>query len=401
MNFKKKKISTRSLVFVFLISLISCSLVMNLTNALEKEGGLDPGGYYLEYFEYSNQTESRIDEYNSNRLVFNPEQNKFSLFSENNVSVYLFNETELSKYLAGDEFVSKKVWINITKVDQKITYQYLINEYNLDTFIHTNEEGEKEKKAYAYVIIDNEINGLNQYSLRIQYENRLNEFLENFFRIAIVLAFSYCSYRFLRRSKIEKEENEEIKAHILMNYGLGLTAGALATLVWEIFHWYRIMSPRDNWENVFEFKDMPIEIFSANYLSFLTMLCLGLAIMFLSNTVERDVQNKKIPYFTYFLMSMEALLFLGIFVPVILVVVIYIWIISLALSGINIIASYVKVVKHVTGVVKKNVLKLAIGLTLTYTILPMRIFISPEYVANLIVLISLYVMYDGISATYY
>ncbi len=383
-------------VGIAILAVAISTLFITPAAAVDTQVSLSAGEAYTEYFDYSNTTDTSEKEFRKTHLVIYKTPEAIDFVSDINCSVYLMNDAQLASYLTNGTIESNYAWTNTTEIQYAITFDRLTNELNLDYFEKTNSDGKTELIAYCYFVIVNEEYTINQFSLRVRYDNKLIAFLTDFFEHLLVFMFFAVSITLFVKAKKEKEAEEEIKAHILNNYGFGLFCGGIATLVWEIYHWYRELHPEDRWVGYFIFEFEPIENFSTNYLSFVSLIALGLAILFMSNTIEKDVQQKKIPYFTYFLVLMEGLLILGMFIPIILTWIMYIWIVSVALAGLNLLYSYIMVIRQVSGPVKTKTLKLVIGLFVTYLIVPMRVYIFPEFIPNMIASIFMMVMYEGL-----
>jgi hypothetical protein len=136
--------------------------------------------------------------------------------------------------------------------------------------------------------------------------------------------------------------------------------------------------------------------FSAQTLSFVTFTALGFSLVFMSWTVEKNVQNRKVPYLTYFLLANQGALIVGIFVPALLYVVIFTWIASLALVAVNIAFAYIKATAASTGQLRKKSLFILFGLLFTFTFIILRDYVRPNFVGNFVVICFMIFLYKGL-----
>ncbi len=98
------------------------------------------------------------------------------------------------------------------------------------------------------------------------------------------------------------------KAKIYRNYASGLLFGGLGIGIWAIYHNIYDSDPYVWWSNALTIPNLPTTFISNNLLILISFFCLGGSIVFISNTVERDIQQKRHPYFTELLILMEFLL---------------------------------------------------------------------------------------------
>jgi hypothetical protein len=142
-----------------------------------------------------------------------------------------------------------------------------------------------------------------------------------------------------------------------------------------------------------------IPIFTDIILSFATFVSLGFSIMFMSNTVERKVQNKKIPIFTYILLVAELLMLAGLLVPEMLLIVTYPWIAALLLAAFNVLATYIKVARITTGALKRQAISVLLYLTALYLSMALlRVLINPELFANALSSIFVIGLYNSLKS---
>jgi hypothetical protein len=345
-----------------------------------------PGSFHVEYFEYSNYTEADALKNAQTHLVLFSEAQKISFASERACSLFILNESEMLHYVNGMPFVAKRTWANITTVDEELTYQKLVGEYGIETY-EFNKAGDRVTKyAAMYFAVQNEVNNTNRFSLRVGYKNEFVIFVEDFFRIVITFVFFYFGMKLLLDARQARKENQLSKTHMYKNYGIGFFFGGITTLVWEIYHWYARLDATESWIQPLKFDAMPdIPIFSKNLLSFVTFMSLGFSIMFMSNTVEKMVQNKKIPIFTYILLAMELLMIGCIFIPQILLFVFYPWVIALILDAANVLITYLKVAHITSGGLKKQAISIFLYLLLLYVSISLvRTLVVPEFAGNIL-----------------
>ncbi len=194
-------------------------------------------------------------------------------------------------------------------------------------------------------------------------------------------------------SRKRKEDNPH-EAHMMKSYGLGFLFGSIATFAWQIYDYYVEANPNEEWKGIFEL-DIGSPVFGDNILSFATFFCLGFSIVFISNTVERDVQRRK-PILTNILIFAECLFLVAMFYPVIALYIIYAWIVVLSITGVNIVITYIKLIWSTTGEVKKKALFVFLGVFLTFASLAMRNFILPNMIPNAIGVFFIYVTYFAV-----
>jgi len=211
------------------------------------------------------------------------------------------------------------------------------------------------------------------------------------------LAFSWLGFQLIIDGLKEKKDEEDLQASIYIKYGFGFLMGSLATASWEVYNWYKVYHPREDLNPSLAFKDMPFEAIAGNLLTFLTFLCLGLSILFISWTVERDVQQKKIPYLTIALIVAEVFMAIGIVVISILPVVIVLWLIAMILSLINVLGAYLKIILNTQGQIRKKVSFIFIGLLGTFGCIGLRDFFEVNFMFNFAGAIFILVLYRGIA----
>nr|MDO8108702.1 hypothetical protein [Candidatus Sigynarchaeota archaeon] len=344
-----------------------------------------PNQFHIEYYEYSNNTDTDAARNAQTHLVLYKEGEAISFIAEKNCSLFLLNETEMLHFVGGQPFISKHIWANITLVELAISYQLLTVDYEVETYLF-NKTGEKPAQiATMYFAVRNEVNDTNYISLRVGYKNELLAFIDDFFRVVVFFTFFYFGMKLLFDARQARKENQASKTHMFKNYGIGFLFGGFTTGIWEVYHWYTRLDPSEVWIQPLAFEQMPdVPIFSKNLLSFVTFVALGFSILFMSNTVEKMVQGKKIPFFTYILLVAELLVISCIFIPVILLYVVYIWIGTLALAAVNVIITYIKVSRITTGQLKKQALSILISLIVMYlSISLVRIYVQPEFIGNI------------------
>jgi hypothetical protein len=346
--------------------------------------GPGPGSFHVEYFEYSNFTDADAVKNAQTHLVLFSEPQKISFASERACSLFILNESEMLRYVNGTPFVAKKTWANITTVEEELTYQKLVGEYGIETY-EFNKTGDRlTRYAAMYFAVQNEANNTNRFSLRVGYKNEFVIFLDDFFRIVITFVFFFYGVKLLLDARQARKEGHASKTHVYNNYGIAFFLGGIATLLWEIYHWYEALDASVAWIQPLKFEQIPnLPILSQNILSFVTFVSLGFSILFMSNTVEKKIQNKKIPIFTYILLVAELLVVGCVLVPAIFLFVFYPWIVALLLTAANILITYLKVARITSGSLRKQAVTIFSFLLALYLCISLvRILVIPEFVGN-------------------
>jgi hypothetical protein len=393
MENKKKHYKSR---FYIIFSILVLIFLTNFASAaIRIKPTLEKGENFIYSYERAEKSDEDLEYKKSRNLMFWTNELFFHFESEANCSILIVNATQRTDYLVGSNITPKMRWDNITTLDLKILYS-TFEEMGLEYVNITQDDGTIERVIRLFFIIENEVDESNTFSFRIEDRNELREFMDLAFEQLIYITFFLLGFRLIYHSFEAKKNQEAVKSKIMVNYGLGLIMGGLATLGWEFYHWYRKLNPSDSWEKIFVIEDFPIDLISGTYFTWGTFLCLGFSIMFMSLTVERDVQQRKMPYLTYFLILMQSLILLGLFVLVILPYVLIVWIAVLVLTVINIGVAYLKIIFASTGSVRKKATIILIGIVLTFAVIGLRDFILPNFVPNALGCIFAVVMYKGI-----
>lgn len=366
--------------------------------AIDTKMELVQGGYYIEYFEFSNRTEASAERQAQTRLVLFREHPSISFMSENPCSLYILNETEMLNLVSNAPFVAKKAWTNITSHQELVQYQKLTEEYGVETYLVDKPGGQPTMMAAMYFAVVNEADDHTQFSLRVAFANPLVTFFEDFFRIVVSFVFFYFGVKLLRDARQASRENLESKKHVYKNYGIAFFFGVLTTSVWEVYHWYARLDVTSSWLKPLEFARMPdLPLFTANILSFVTFVSLGFSIIFMSNTVERMVQSKKVPILTYLLLAVELLMVACIFVPDILLYVFFAWIGVLFLAAINILLTYIKIARITSGALKRQAIWITTCLVALYLSISLgRTLVTPEILGNVLSTIFIIGLYNSL-----
>jgi hypothetical protein len=368
-----------SSLFIFMI-LEPASAVIDIKKELIQ------GKSYIEYYEYSNNTDADAARSAQWHLVLYSERETISFASERNCSLFILNETEMLKFVAALPFVAKKTWANTTSVEMVLTYQVLTADFGVETYLYNKTGAKSARLAAMYFAVRNEVNSTNYFSLRVSYKSELVNFLNELFGIVITFTFIFFGVRLLLDARQAEKESKPSKKHMYKNYSIAYFFGGLTTLVWELYRWYQRLDPTETWIQPFKFEQMPVEqipIFSENIFSFVTFVSLGFSIMFMSNTVERVVQNKKVPIFTYILLVAELLMVACLILPGMILFIVYPWIGAIALAAFNILATYIKVAHMTTGNLRRQAISILLCLTALYlSISLVRVLVQPELVGN-------------------
>ncbi len=375
---------------IFLGALCLITMLKPGSAAINYEKELMPDQFHVEYFEYSNNTEADAAKSARTHLVLFAETQKISFVSENLSSLFILNETQMLRFVNGTSHTAKKTWANITSVEEELTYQKLVGEWGIESYLFNKTAQDPEAKPYRYAamyfVVLNEANATNSFGLRVGYKNEFLIFLEDLFRVVVTFVFFLFGAKLLLDARQARKEKQVSKTHMYKNYGIGLFFGGLTTFIWEVYHWYARLDPAETWLQPLVFNDMPdVPIFSKNILSFVTFMALGFSIMFMSNTVEKMVQNKKIPIFTYILLVMELLMIGCIFFPSVFIYVFYPWVIALGLDAANVLITYLRVAHMTTGDLKKQAMSIMFYLLFLYLCISLvRTLVVPEWVGNIL-----------------
>jgi len=339
--------------------------------------------------------------------------------STQKVSVYVLNETEMIKGLNSNwslsQFTPKNssellTWINTTYIlETDLSYQHFKNDWGLENDTTLDKNGNPVYGISFYIVIINEYGGYTEYSLKWQTPNVVIEALGTFFSTFIyVVLFGLGILLLLRGRNENKNPERKGVASKYNNYGYGLICGGIATCSWQVFQWWRAADPEVTWSGTLSFTSMPMWVLggalSQNLLTFVSLACIGGSLSFMSNTIERDIQKKKIPYLTYALWIAElaiiAFAFLVTMAPDLIIVfgvIIYAWVVALVLVGVNIFITYLKVCIQTTGILRKKSIIIIVSLLLTFGGMILRAYIKPDLLANAIGAIFALCLYKGLT----
>ncbi|MFX0098587.1 MAG: hypothetical protein ACFFCS_03330 [Candidatus Hodarchaeota archaeon] len=387
-----KKTFAISLAFIGVFAIF---FLVQSTSAFEMGATLEPKGqeprdYTWDIAGYSNTTENEFDFFRGEKLNFYWEPIKIVFESQYKASVFLFNRTQFLVFCENRSanWNATRIWDNTTSIDVTLSWDLLMS-WGVSWENVTNDENVTTKVANMYFVVLNENDEVNRVYLKVGSENEVMAFFGDFFSTFVFVAFFILCIALFRASRKEQKEDRKVKAKIYRNYGLALFFGGLVTCVWTVYNWIRYFTPSLAWSNPLEFNAMPIDVFGTNILAFVSFLAVGLSMASMSYTVEKDIQQKKYPYFTIFLMAMEIANIVFAFIteanleliPV-YAVIMWIWIGSAIVAAANILITYAKIVKTSAGRLKKQAIHIMFSLTLAYVFLICRLFINPEFIAN-------------------
>ena len=386
----------RILVFMIFFGVSIFSILSGVQQTAGYTNANMPNGNSLESHEYSEQSDIADEYEHKNKLVLYEPDTTISFLSEKEYSVYILNESQMLAYLNNQPFIAKKEWLNTTKFEVEISFAILTDDFGLESYPTEAGDEDSVENVPFWILVHNELNETNNFKLNVNSIDKLDNFLWLSSRHLLFITFFSFGIALLIFGHQKKKEEEEHKAHIANNWGFGLITGGFATLTWEILGWYTEFHPEENWNSIFEFPGMPVVWIYAHYLTFISLIGLGLSLLFMSNSVERDVQQKKIPRLTFFLLFMEIMLIAGILFVAILEIIIYVWIFAVALAAFNIFATFGKLVKQTTGDMQKQAIMVLLGIFLSYISLVLRDFIRPDYLMNFMGMIGVYILYKGV-----
>jgi magnesium-transporting ATPase (P-type) len=171
-------------------------------------------------------------------------------------------------------------------------------------------------------------------------------------------------------------------------------------------------APQDFYQNFFGYSLFPSWVLggvASNILAFVTFACIGGSLIFMSNTLERDIQQRKVPFFTYFLLATEiAIIAFGAgtavalntsafsIVQTLLGVIVYVWVVSLVLVALNIVIAYIKVAAQATGSLRSRAVLLLVSLLVVFVVLVLREFINPPFLPDGIGILFAFGLYKGV-----
>jgi hypothetical protein len=335
-------------------------------------------------------------------LVLYQDPKTWEFISTNLTSIYIVNETEAIKGLNASwsltAFTPKLVVANVSSHSwPELTYQVATGTWHVENYTTISSKNETTYIAVFYIVIMNEADGFTQYSVKWATTNVVVASLNDMFENLIYMMLFICGSALLIRNRAERKRTQ-------FNYGLGLIAGGVATFVWKAFYYWRDSDPLVNWNQYFSYPEMPNVLgFSSNTLAFVSFVCLGLSLGFMSNTVEKDIQNKKIPVFTYFLVLTELaivifafLLKISIILQGTFTVIMYVFIGAFIAVAINLLITYIKLVSQ-TGNLKRKALLIMISLSLTVGGVILREFLRPVFVPNMMATVFTLVLYKAIT----
>jgi hypothetical protein len=387
-----------------LLSFMFGFFVRNAGAVDERRGELypkgDPKSIYFERYELSwNGQPPAVPR----ALILYQDPKSWDYLSTNLTSIYIVNETEAVKGLNMNwsltTFTPKLVIDNVTSHSwPEITYQVVTETWRVENDTTVTSSGETVYNAVLYIVIMNEVDGYTQFSVKWETANVLVASLNDMFENLIYIVLFICGTALLIRYHAERKR-------AYLNYGLGLIAGGVATFVWKAFYYWRGSDPFVNWNKTFLYPEMPNVLgFTGNVLSFVSFVSLGLSLMFMSNTVEKDIQNKKIPFFTYFLLLLELavivfafLLKLSIELQSTFTVIMYAFIGAFLAVAANLVFTYIKLAVQTTGIVKRKAILIILSLGLTIGGVVLREFLRPVFIPNMMGTVFTLVFYKAIT----
>jgi hypothetical protein len=200
------------------------------------------------------------------------------------------------------------------------------------------------------------------------------------------------------KSRQELRENEALKSRLFRNYAIGYTLGGFGTLIWKIDMWYSTIHPEQNWLRPL-YLDIGLEGITDSYLTIITFFFLGFSVMFMSLTVEKDVLQRKKPWFTLHLLIITCLLVPFSFNPISLNIIIIWWILALMIAVTNIGLIYLRIILKSRGKIRKITLYVVIGFLGTFLCVIFRDFGNFDYIFNILAIIFAIVFYYGMTKT--
>jgi hypothetical protein len=342
-------------------------------------------------------------------LYLTPDELEF--LSSDKTSLYIFNETEYAVAIQTGwnwgTLVPKKAWTNITELNIQLSYKLLHEEWGVENkTVEDTKTGDKMGSVTLWVVVVNEMDTATSISLKWQTRSTIINNLDITFEMLLPIVFFYLAVLLLIQRKKETQNNESMKAQIYLNYGLGLLIGGVAATIWVVYRTLRLENPMVTWSEALNFSEMPIEGITANLLFLITLVCLGGSVVFISNTVERNIQRKQKPHFTYLLILMEFLI-IGVTsllkmygnstaLDGVFIMTFWIWIVIFLLTGINVLLTYLKLVIQTTGIIRRKSGIIFIGALFTFVLIGLRDFIHPQFIASLLGAVFAIVLYKGI-----
>ncbi len=411
------KLTNRSRAILFCTGFIVFFLIVQNVSALDEiRGDLSPKGQINSAIVVQRLTETWDGKSPSqpSRITLTPDTNIMVIRSTQHISIYAVNETEMIKGLNSSwslsQFLPKKSWINQTSIlEPNITYQHIKRDWGVENFTMIDKDGKPVYNVVFYIVIMNEENTLTQYSFKWKTGNPVVDAMEMVFFNLVYMMFFLLGFALLYKAiKARKNPDRKVIAHSYMNYAWGLIAGGIGTFAWQFTSFWSALDPAFDWSGITAYKAMPAwvlgGVLSTNVLTFLTLICLGGSLFFMNNTIEKDIQNRKVPYLTYFLLVTElAIIAFAFVLPIapdlkdVLGVIVYVWVVALALVGVNIVATYIKLARQSTGMLRKKSLILVISLLVTFmSILLLRNFVNPQFIANSLASFFVIGIYSGL-----
>jgi hypothetical protein len=394
-------IQKKTYIIGFLLALFGISSLIQVASAaINERGVLNPGEYTIDFFILTNRTTLEREELINNKLIYLDSGEWIDFKAEGPLSLYLVNETEMASFITVGNFVAKYSEVNTTSVKKQVSFENLKSDYGFEPYLKEDlldDKGEKNQDLEiikVYIIIINEATEPYKYILRYDYTNYYTDFADQFFAHLIFICFFAVGLKMVHDG-IKAKEINVYEAYMMKGYGFGFVLGGLATCAWKFYDYYLETNPAEEWEKVF-ILDIGSEVFGSNLLSFVTFFCLGFSILFISLTVERTVQKKPIPYYTYSLIVAETLFIVAMAVPTIALYIIYVWIAILVVAGINCVFTYVKLILSTTGILRKKALWVFLGIFLTFATLALRNFVLPNTPINVLAIVFIFVSYHGV-----
>lgn len=370
--------------FSLIISL-SCLVLLSqisLTSAydLDKSFALK-NGHYAQSYVY-------LEKGNGLKTLF--------LTSNSSVNLYVLNETAMGDYLTSQTLPASPNYFNKTRVEDTMTYELLITQFNL---VNKTDANGKQYTEFYLLIINN---GLDQANglVRVNYAplENLQGDVRAFFSEAAILAFVIVGVTLIKKSFQLRKENDLNKASIFQGFGMGyLLAGTVFAMGDIRNYWNNEIGGLPNFYRVYiSIAPFPIDYYDL-YIAMILLLGSGV-FMFLCHIVEKNVKGRT-PLISFNLIF-SGFLTLTIFVlPSFAIYFFYYFMISVLSAIFTVLYVYLQLIIQNTGIIRKNALLVLLGILLPTLALLYRMFGHPQGVqyiyADATILLGLYLFYKG------
>ncbi len=376
-------------LWALVLGMLSLSVVVPLVNAVPLNSNLNAG---------DQRDHQLIYEIPTDLSDFKPKV--LSFYAENPLTVQILNRTEYGNYLQGTPYLAIKTWANVTEFSE--TYGSDVN-VTLDipaTAVYDQFGKVIRYEVIFYAVISNSVSESSSYYLDLSAadSNEFTDFLGEFFGHLVVVTFFLIGGILLYQwAKTRKQEGDQTTSKLYQKIGIGFLLGGVGASTWRILRWVEVLYPPARWDSNWIVENMPFSWMANNYISFITFLALGFAILFISWTAEMDVQRREQPRITYFLLIMQGVVVISMFYVPLFGVIFWVWLAAILLAAGNLLFIFLTLARNSKGELRKKALMISLGVLGIYVTILLTNFLPYSYIYNSLCIVSQVITYWGIS----